>query len=646
MAIGSVLILSATALTAYDFSLLKRGKKTEGIPFFLIASGLVILSYLFLASAFLLNNFNYEEVVLYSSSGLSLVGRLYASWASSSGSWLFLSSLFAFGYTIIRYLIFRDKSRKRAYEMLDIIMIFFLIAVLIRSPFTQFSTPQMNGRGLNPLLQTTWMLIHPPIVFIGYVLSLYSFAFTFESSKRGEKRNSSFVIALSQLAWLFLTLGIALGGVWAYEVLGWGGYWAWDPVETASLIPWLTLTAYFHLTNNIIGRNSSSREFMIMATSVMIILATAITRGGLTRSVHAFGKSTIGLLLVPLIILICSYFLYNTRREEKKLFNFSIDPMSSYSISLFISFLALILIIIVSLWGVLLPILGGWIGLGEISIDATYFNNWNYPFVLLLIIGLIGCNLKSWIDTKQYIGINLSLIIIGIIGASLGFPTRNFMVNLGLPIPLFALGAVLYRALDNLSSKTNSVIQLGRNLIHLGVVIILLGILVSSTATTTYGKIKATPESSLNLGQIQIDFGEFKVIEPFGEVYDPSRNECCVPEAGGLSIPVEVHQGDKILKDDLKVYLYTVHGLLSKPTIFRTLNHDYYIVLQQTEEVYTSLAHIRMGMPFKPSNFVVYIKTFRYINLIWFGVILLCIGITLPLSKIISRINRKISVQL
>jgi cytochrome c-type biogenesis protein CcmF len=236
MEIAEILIMGAALLLFGDLIQLINSKGRTGkvgTPMAPIACLLISGSYLILAQAFVNNNFRYEEVYLYSSSGLSLAGRLYASWASSAGSWLFLTFLLAIGYLIIRFKMRDRELEVKAFRFLDVMLLFFILVVLLQSPFKLYPEPMMDGRGLNPLLKTPWMLIHPPIVFIGYVLAFLSFAFTFDSLGKDNPSRTMMVRGLSQLAWLFLTLGIALGGVWAYEVLGWGGYWAWDPVETA-----------------------------------------------------------------------------------------------------------------------------------------------------------------------------------------------------------------------------------------------------------------------------------------------------------------------------------------------------------------------------------------------------------------------------
>ena len=637
MEIAEILVLGAAVLIFGDLVQLLTSRGRRGrldLPLAPLACLLLIGAYLILAGAFVTNDFRYEEVYSHSSSGLSFAGRLYASWASSTSSWMFLTALLALGYLVIRFWLRDRELETRAFKFLDVVMLFFILVILVQSPFALFPQAQMDGRGLNPLLQTPWMLIHPPVVFLSYALAFYSFAFTFDAMAKDDPLAISLVRWLAQLSWLMMTIGIALGGVWAYEVLGWGGYWAWDPVETASLIPWITLTAYFHLTTTISGRGTSSRELMVMVTSALIVLETAITRGGLAVSVHAFGQSPIGFVLLALAVMTAGYFVFEQRKTGKPLFDFNLDTESVYSTSLSLSFVSLIMLSLVSLWGLLFPIIGGAFGGGASSVDADFFNKWSYPFVLVFVASLIGCHLHAKLDTKKYVGIVVGLFVLGIVGGFMNFPTPNMLANLGIPLTLFALGAVVYGVLES-GLERRSGLLFGRSIIHLGVVFVVLGILLSSTSVADYGEYTATPGSTLDLGGIRLEFGRFTVLEPFGNVHSPETEACCNPEADGLVMPVTMVDGGSRMSGEMEIYLYTLHGIVSKPLILRALDREYYLVLQQNEEVYFSLVHTMvMDTPLAPDSFVVSLRVFPLMNVIWFGVILMCVGIVLPLYKL------------
>ena len=633
MEIAEGLLILATFLYLGDLIQLRNSKiKKLGFPLAFPAGIFIISSYLLLAHAFITNNFRYQSVYYYSSSGLPVLGRLYASWASSAGSWLFLSFLLATAYSMIRYSMRKNAPLWKAFEILDIMMLFFLLIVLFQSPFKVFSNPMIDGRGLNPLLKTPWMLIHPPVVFIGYVFTFISFAFTFDSLNSNQSKNRILVRGSTQLAWLFLSLGIALGGVWAYEVLGWGGYWAWDPVETASLIPWITLTAYFHFTSITSGEESSTKELFIMISSSLVILATAITRGGLTVSVHAFGESPTGFILFTLLGLLAGYFLYEQRKTGKPLFEFQWETSSVYSTSMAMSVLSLIMISLVCLWGLLFPVLIGLMGGDATGVDADFFNKWSYPLVLVYVASLIGCHLHKKLTMKIYTGILGVLVMLGIVGAFLRFPSGNFSVDLGVPLSVFALCVVIYDAFRSIFVLKRELVKTGRSFIHTGVVLIVIGILLSSTSVTDYNEFVITPSSTLELSGVQLEFGDFEIIEAFGNVQTSSL-EPSTSEAAGIEIPVTIRDGRNVLKGDLQILFYSVHGVVSKPLVLRSLGVDYYLVLHQTDLAYFSLTHAIVGASVPPYEVVVSVRTLPLMNLIWFGVLLLCAGILFPFSK-------------
>jgi cytochrome c biogenesis factor len=193
---------------------------------------------------------------------------------------------------------------------------------------------------------------------------------------------------------------------------------------------------------------------------------------------------------------------------------------------------------------------------------------------------------------------------------------------------------VVYGTIKSLMGSRRSIIQAGRSFIHMGVVFVVLGILLSSTSVTQYGQNQATPGSTIDLGDIEIEFGDFNIIEPFGNVHTASAEACCNPEADGLEISVTVKRGGTSLSGVMRIYLYTIHGIVSKPLVLRSLDSDFYLVLQQTQDVYLSLVHTMVGMPTAPPEFVVSVTTFPLMNVIWFGVVLMCVGILFPLFKL------------
>ena len=363
----------------------ERKKLEYGFYSSIIACGLIVASYFMLLQASLTDDFSLRAVYSYSSSGMLASNKVYSTWAGMSGSMLFLTFLMTIVYFIYRFRTYEKRSSfcLTTYKILDFILIFFLLLTLMNSPFERLQGTPMDGAGLNPLLQTFWMFIHPPIVFSGYVFVILAFALILTDMKTGEKEDRLLKLS-TQAAWLLLTLGNAIGGLWAYEVLGWGGYWAWDPIETASLLPWLALTAYFHLNPLSKKDKSLTRELMLLMTFATVIFTTALTRGGLLVSVHAFGTSPLGPILLLFAIGMIVYFFYLTRGIKKPLFSLEVEKSSLYSVSFFTGYWSLIFIFLVCFWGVASPIIGGFLLANPMTTDIGFYNNWNFPFAIYL----------------------------------------------------------------------------------------------------------------------------------------------------------------------------------------------------------------------------------------------------------------------
>jgi len=632
MELAEILIIFSGFILLYDIYIIRSKKEATfldyEIPVVVFGAGLIILDYLYFAYSFITSNYRLKQVFQYSSSTLGWSEKLYASWASNAGSWLFFAFVFAVGYLIIRLAFGEEKENYSVYQFFDVFLLFMVVILIIQNPLESLSYTPEEGMGLNPLLKTPWMLIHPPIVFIAYTLALYSLGFTLNKSESNQRLTRG----MAALAWLFLTLGIALGALWAYEVLGWGGYWAWDPVETSSLVPWLTLTAYFHLLSKHTGQKSTSKDFMLMITGALIIFASAVTRGGLAVSVHAFGKSPVGYLLLVLMGITIVYYLGNKSKKGWSYFEFEIKTDNVYNAALSMAFIAISMIAVVSLWGIVFPIINSGITGGDVSIDATFFNKWTYPFVLVFLAGLVGCHLFEHLDMRKYSAALFGAIALGFIGVVMEFPTRNSMANLGLPLTVIAGVSVAYNLIRSLLKKRTT--QISRSLLHLGIVIILLGILISSTNEVNYGELVGTPRGSLDLGDIELDFGEFTIIEATGLIASDITSQDFTPEFTGLKLPVTVTKNGASYTKEVYIMLYSAHGIVSRPTVIRAPGYDVYLVLHQSMIVYRSMIHQLQGINLIPNEFVLSVIYFPMMNLIWLGTLIMCIGVLYPITKI------------
>ncbi len=269
-------------------------------------AALVFLGVVVLAYAFVTHDFRIRYVSRYSDRSMDLGFLLAALWGGQDGSllwWLLLLS----AYTTACIAWLRNKYRElQPYVIatLMLVMGFFAILMLFAAnPFeTNLAGAQVDGEGLNPLLQNFYMIIHPPSLYLGFVGCAIPFAFAMAALVTGRLDNEWIVAARKWMlfAWLFLSIGNALGMLWAYEELGWGGYWAWDPVENAACLPWFTASAYVHSTMIQERRNMLKvwNVSLICVTFFLTIFGTFLTRSGLIASVHSFAQSDIGIYFV------------------------------------------------------------------------------------------------------------------------------------------------------------------------------------------------------------------------------------------------------------------------------------------------------------------------------------------------------------
>lgn len=272
---------------------------------FAVASG--ILMY-----ALITGDFSLEYVANYTDSLLSLFYKITAFWAGQAGSLLFWALMVALCGVIFQftpsYKTLERETRLWYWVFYLSIMAFFALLLSAWSnPFLQISPTPPDGRGMNPMLQNPGMIIHPPLLFLGYggfvIPGCLALA---QAMHRGESEASWLDVArpFTLTAWLFLTAGIVIGGWWAYMELGWGGYWAWDPVENASLIPWLLGTAAIHTGLLQTRRDKLHRvnTFLMALTTVSAFFATYLVRGNVVQSVHVFGEGGVGPALLFFVL--------------------------------------------------------------------------------------------------------------------------------------------------------------------------------------------------------------------------------------------------------------------------------------------------------------------------------------------------------
>ncbi len=413
--IGSFTLLLALVLSAYAFLVgiiaivrkddrLGETARRAGIAVWIAvtasATALVI-------SAFR-NDFSLAYILEHSNRALPLPYKFAALWSGQEGSLLFWCWLLATYGFILRL---RHKVDTRLVAHASVIMsgvqIFFLLLVNFAAhPFamTVGAIPP-DGNGLNPLLQYPEMVIHPPMLYLGYVGMTVPFAFALAAliMKYPGEKWIHITRRWTMVGWAFLTCGIFLGSYWAYKVLGWGGWWGWDPVENASLLPWLTGTAFLHsvMMQEKRGMMKTWNMWLIFSTFLLSILGTFLTRSGVVSSVHAFAQSGIGVWFVwfmAITFATCVFFYVKNKdhlRSEHQL-----ESLISRESSFLFNNVLLLVSAFAVLWGTLFPVLSEWVQGHKITVGPPFFNKVNIPIALCLLLLTAVGPLLAWRRTS------------------------------------------------------------------------------------------------------------------------------------------------------------------------------------------------------------------------------------------------------
>ena|SRR5579864_716812 len=483
------------------------------------------VSALVLVYAALSNDFSLEYIRAHSNRTLPIPYKFAVLWSGQEGSMLFWALLLsAYGFVLrLRHKVDR-RLVAHASVVLAGIQTFFLIVVnFAANPFGTLDRVPADGNGLNALLQYPQMVIHPPMLYLGYVGMSIPFAFGLAAliMKYPGEKWIHITRRWTMVAWLFLTVGIFLGANWAYYVLGWGGYWGWDPVENASLLPWITGTAFLHsvMMQEKRGMMKTWNIWLIFTTFYLSIFGTFLTRSGVINSVHSFALSSIGAWFMgdfgrlpyfpffygypgflEIAIAVCLVFYLKNRshlQAENKL-----ESVVSRESSFMFNNLVLLAACFSVLWGTLFPVLSDWIQGHKITVGPPFFNRINVPIGLFLIfltaigpilawrttsfasvrrnfafpaavavltaIVLVAAGMRPWHDVWQIYSLmtfSLSALVIAAVGSEFFRGGRVLQGKLKTNL----LGAMYHLTRRNTR-------RYGGYIVHLGVVIIAIGL--------------------------------------------------------------------------------------------------------------------------------------------------------------------------
>src|SRR6202140_198910 len=442
--IGSFALLLALALSSYSFlagvlALARPGPGSERLGGTGRPPGIATFAVVFLAALILFisafpDDFSIAYIYHHSNRDLPGPYKFATLWSGQEGSLLFWSLLLS-AYGLVLRLRHKTDARLFAYAsaIIAAVQIFFLLLLNFAAhPFALMTgTLPADGAGLNPLLQYPEMVIHPPMLYLGYVGFTVPFAFALGAlimRYPGEKW-IRIPRRWTMVTWAFLTCGVFLGAHWAYSVLGWGGYWGWDPVENASLMPWLTGTAFLHsvMMQEKRGMLKTWNMWLIFSTFMLSIFGTFLTRSGVVSSVHAFAQSSIGEWFVAFLAIIfatCLFFYVKNRshlRTEHKL-----ESLVSRESSFLFNNLLLLGACFTVLWGTFFPVLSEWVQGTKVTGGPPFFNRVNVPVALLLLLLTAVGPLLAWRRTsveslkRNFLWPAIGALVTGVLLVALG----------------------------------------------------------------------------------------------------------------------------------------------------------------------------------------------------------------------------------
>ena len=340
------------------------------------------------------HDFNVEYVAAYTSRNLPIFYTWSALYAGQKGSLLFWASVLSLFGSLAMLLTARRHRALLPYVagVVCTVATFFISVMLFAqaNPFHRLAYTPLDGSGLNPQLQNPGMVFHPPMLYLGYISITVPFAFAM-AALLSQRLDVDWLVAIRKwtlLSWLFLSVGICLGMWWAYVELGWGGYWAWDPVENASLLPWLTMTAFLHsvMIQEKRGMLKKWNLALIIGSWLLSIFGTFITRSGVISSVHSFTQSNVGyFFLFFLIAAATASFTVYARRLPLLTAETRLESMVSREASFLFNNLLFVGIAFSVLWGTLFPILSELVQGTKVTVGPPFFNQVNIPLGLALL---------------------------------------------------------------------------------------------------------------------------------------------------------------------------------------------------------------------------------------------------------------------
>jgi cytochrome c-type biogenesis protein CcmF len=517
--VGRTMLILSLLLTAYGIGASLYGARSgrrewvdSGRRSVYALAALTTVAWVILEAAFWRSDFSFNVVAQHSSTTTPAFYKLAAPWSSQEGSlllWVWLLSLWS---SLILFL-----TRKRVREiapyatavLLGFAAFFTSLAAFYANPFSTTANPPAEGAGLDPLLLHPSMMIHPPMLYSGYTLLTIPFAFAIGALITGRLGNEwiSVTRRFALAAWLFLGIGVVLGARWSYTELGWGGYWAWDPVENAALMPWLCTTAFIHsiMIQEKRGMLKVWNVSLILGSGTLAILGTFLVRSGILDSIHAFGASTLGVPFVVLLgVMLCSSIGLVLRRRDRLRSEARLDSLLSREAVFLLQNLVLVAMVFVIFWVTFFPLISEAVTGTKVSVGPPAFRPFIVPLALVLVaLAGIGPIIAWRRATASNLRKNFALPVLAafvtlivLIVAGGGADTRPFA------LAMFILGAFvlttvaqeLWRGVGARRAMTREAVPVafgrlirrnrrryGGYIVHAGLAVLLIGVAASSS---------------------------------------------------------------------------------------------------------------------------------------------------------------------
>ena len=547
--LGYYLLLAAFVVSAYAAAMSVAGARRRstgliesGIGAFYLVAALMSAASAIIVHAFVVGDYSIKYVQRYSDSVQPLFYKLTSYWGGLDGSimfWVFMLSLFG----SVAIYVNRERQRELipyVVATISVVEMFFLFLMVIHNnPFTTYITENpTDGNGLSPLLQNFYMVIHPPTMYLGFVGCTIPFAFGMAALITGHLDDSWLRATRrwTMISWLFLTIGLMLGMLWAYEELGWGGYWFWDPVENAAALPWFTATAFLHSTM-VQERRGMLRVWnlsLVIVTFFLTIFGTFLTRSGVVQSVHAFGEDPqlawmFTAFMVTLLVFSFGFVIYRlpllkSRNEFDSWMSREAAFLANNWILLFSAFFVL--------FATMFPTLSEAVRGERITVGAPFFNRWMLPIGLsLLLLTGIGpllawrkstfSNLRDQFLFPVALGLAVGAGVfasgVRMWSAGLCFAFSGFVMGTviqefwrGARVRQGATGTDLFTALIGLVGRNQR--RYGGYVVHVGVVLIFLGFAGSNGfKQEETGELR--PGQTMTVGDYTVRFDALKVTD-------------------------------------------------------------------------------------------------------------------------------------